>query len=97
MARFEKGQPRPANAGRKPGSRNKTTAAVKAALLRALQAGEEDGGEKFFSSLREEDPKTFAALVGKLIPTEQQVTGGDVPLVVLRDYTGLGTSDDGTG
>ena len=41
MARFENGNP-----GRKPGSRNKTTAAVKAALLRALQAGEEDGGEQ---------------------------------------------------
>lgn len=92
MARFENGNP-----GRKPGSRNKTTAAVKAALLRALQAGEEDGGEQFFGELRESDPKTFAALVGKLIPTEQQVTGGDVPIVVLRDYTGMGETDDGEG
>ena len=83
--------------GRQKGTQNKATTAVKAALLRALQAGEEDGGERFFGELRESDPKTFAALVGKLIPTESQVTGGDVPLVVLRDYTGMGKSDDGTG
>ena len=94
---FVKGQSRPAGAGRKSGSQNKATTAVKAALLRALESESEDGGEAFFASLRESDPKTFAALVGKLIPTEQQVTGGDVPIVVLRDYTGMGEKDDGEG
>jgi len=87
MARFEKGgEPGP---GRPPGSPNKTTRAVKDALMRALEAESEDGGEAFFASLRDSDPKTFATLVSKLIPTESKLSGdSDVPLVIVRNYTG---------
>jgi hypothetical protein len=77
--------------GRKPGGLNKTTRAVKDALMRALEATAEDGGEEFFASLRDSDPKTFAALVGKLIPNQTHVSGDDGgPVVVIRDYTGRG-------
>ena len=84
---FEKGHPK--YGGRKPGTQNKATAAVKAALMRALEADAEDGGEAFFAGLRESDPRTFATLVSKLIPTEQKLSSdGDSPLVVVRNYTG---------
>jgi hypothetical protein len=57
--------------------------------MRALEAEDEDGGEAFFARLREADPKTFATLVSKLIPTESKISGdSDVPLVVVRNYTG---------
>ena len=92
---FVKGEPRPANAGRRAGTPNKTTRAVKEALMRALEATREDGGEKFFTDLRDSDPKTFATLVSKLIPNQTHVTGDEGgPVVVIKDYTG-GASGSG--
>ena len=86
---FEKGREK--SGGRKAGVPNKTTRAVKDAMMRALEATAEDGGEEFFASLRDSDPKTFATLVGKLIPTQTHVSGDDGgPVVVIRDYTGRG-------
>ena len=84
---FEKGHPK--YGGRQPGTQNKATVAVKAALMRALEADADDGGEEFFAGLRVSDPKTFATLVSKLIPAEQKLSSdSDLPLLLLRDYTG---------
>ena len=86
---FEKGVPRHPDAGRRAGTPNRATAAIKKALMRALEGDFEDGGEAFFAGLRESDPRTFATLVSKLIPTEQKLSSdGDSPLVVVRNYTG---------
>lgn len=75
---FKKGQPRPANAGRKKGTPNKFTRDIKEALLHAFNAA---GGQSWFLNLARKDKRSFAALVGKLLPT--QVTGaGGGPLVV---------------
>ena len=68
---------------------NKTTRSVRDALVRALEATAEDGGEEFFASLRDSDPKTFATLVSKLIPNQTHITGDEGgPVVVIKDYTG---------
>ena len=68
---------------------NKHTRNVRDALVRALEAAAEDGGEEFFTDLRASDPKTFATLVSKLIPALTRVTGDEGgPVVVFRDYTG---------
>jgi len=84
---FERGREK--TGGRQPGTQNKATVAVKAALMRALEADADDGGEEFFAGLRVSDPKTFATLVSKLIPAEQKLSSdGDSPLVVVRNYTG---------
>jgi hypothetical protein len=92
---FVKGEPRPANAGRRPGSPNKTTRSVRDALVRALEATAEDGGEEFFTDLRDSDPKTFATLVSKLIPNQTHITGDEGgPVVVFRDYTGGASGRD---
>ena len=94
---FVKGEPRPANAGRRAGTPNKHTRNVREALVRALEATEEDGGQEFFADLRASDPKTFAGLVGKLIPNQTHITGDEGgPVVVFRDYTGgaSGRSDE---
>lgn len=87
LPRFEKGHEKVG--GRKPGSLNKSTRSVRDALVRALEATAEDGGEEFFTDLRDSDPKTFATLVSKLIPNQTHITGDEGgPVVVFRDYTG---------
>ena len=92
---FKKGEPRHPNAGRRAGTQNKHTRNVRDALVRALEATAEDGGEEFFAGLRDSDPKTFASLVGKLIPNQTQLTGDDGgPVLILKDYTGGGNVTD---
>jgi hypothetical protein len=92
---FKKGEPRHPNAGRRAGTQNKHTRSVRDALVRALEATEQDGGEEFFAGLRDSDPKTFASLVGKLIPNQTQLTGDDGgPVLILKDYTGGGNVTD---
>ena len=72
MAKFEKGQPRPANAGRKPGSENKLTTDIRAMLEAALDRA---GGSDYLFAQAHENPKAFLALLGRLIPS--QITGKD--------------------
>lgn len=53
--------------GRTKGTPNKTTAAVKEAILEAFKQA---GGTAYLLKVAEEDPKTFCALLGKVLPTE---------------------------
>jgi hypothetical protein len=86
---------RPAGAGRRPGSPNKHTRNVREALVRALEATAEDGGEEFFAGLRDSDPKTFATLVGKLIPNQTHISGDEGgPVLIIKDYTGGASGKD---
>lgn len=59
--------------GRPPGSPNKATVAVKEAILQAFNEAHKDGPVAYLKDVAEKDPKTFLALVGKLIPKE--ITG----------------------
>jgi hypothetical protein len=54
-------------AGRPKGALNVHTRKIKEAVLNAF---EEVGGEKWLVKLAQEDPKTFCALLAKLIPAE---------------------------
>ena len=69
MSKFLKG-----NAGRPKGAVNKTTAAVKAAIYEAF---ERSGGVEYLVRVAEDDPKTFLALLGRLVPSEVD-HGGEV-------------------
>tara|TARA_B100001245_G_scaffold219937_1_gene190106 strand:- start:80 stop:469 length:390 start_codon:yes stop_codon:yes gene_type:complete len=81
-------------AGKKPGTQNRSTKALKDALLRAGdRAGGVDpdgnprGVEGWLLELAADDPKAFASLLGRLLPTESKIqTEG--PTVVIRDYSG---------
>ena len=64
---FQKGE-----GGRPKGVRNKLTATVKEAIVEAFN---QVGGVNYLVSIAKDDPKTFCALVGKVIPL--QVTGED--------------------
>ena len=62
-----KKRPPRAGMGRPPGSPNKTTASLKAAILEAF---DEIGGASWLKDLAENDPRTFSSLLAKLIPSE---------------------------
>jgi len=62
---FKRGEPRPANAGRRPGSRNRNTRALKDTILTALN---EAGGVKYLTEQALANPAAFLTLVGKVLP-----------------------------
>lgn len=72
-----KGQKTPGS-GRAAGTPNKTTRALKDAIMHAF---EEVGGVPYLVKVARDDPRTFCTLLGKVLPL--QVTGsGDGPLTV---------------
>ena len=64
--------------GRKRGTPNKATAALKDAILRAF---DEAGGVSYLERIARDEPRVFCALLGRLIP--HTVAGdADAPAVV---------------
>lgn len=82
MARFQKGEPRPANAGRRKGTPNKSTAAIKQAWIDAFV---HRGGVQGLIDWAATNPDEFYKQIAKFIPME--VTGAEgAPLteIVVR-------------
>ncbi|MBM4382345.1 MAG: hypothetical protein FJ091_03140 [Deltaproteobacteria bacterium] len=48
-----------------------------------------EGGVAYLRKQARENPQSFLALVGKLLPKDVR-TKTDLPTVIFRDYTGLG-------
>lgn len=69
--------------GRKKGTPNKITGAVKAAVLEAFEAV---GGAEYLVRLADEEPRVFATLLAKCIPQEVTGAGGKdlIPETVAR-------------
>lgn len=63
-------KPPRAGMGRKKGVPNKITANIKAAIIEAFDKA---GGAEYLLQIAKTDPRTFCALVGKVIPL--QVSG----------------------
>ena len=90
--RFEQGThggPR-AGAGRPPGSKNKTTLALKEAILQALEnAGGKKGAVGYLERLAIENSSAFASLVSKVLPStlasDSDGGGVGVQLVFRRE------------
>ena len=83
MAR-PKGSPK--IAGRKKGTPNKVPLAVKDMVMTALK---NLGGVEYLEGLAKDEPRAFAVLVGRLLPSEvkAELRGGGVELI-LRNYSG---------
>jgi hypothetical protein len=62
----KRGGKRP-GAGRKKGVPNKLTADVKACIMAAFKKA---GGEEYLLGVAQTDPRTFCALLGKILPTQ---------------------------
>ena len=72
---FKAGEPPPEGAGRKPGSRNKTTRVLKEAILLAaeLEGRDGQGTDGLLGYLRRiaaEDFRVFAMLLGRVLPLQ---------------------------
>jgi hypothetical protein len=64
-----KRKPPAAGKGRVKGTPNKTTAALKDAILHAF---EKVGGADYLEMVAQTDPKTFCTLIGKVLPMTVQ-------------------------
>lgn len=53
--------------GRKKGTPNKNTAALKTAIMNAF---EQVGGQDYLVMVAKDDPKTFIQLLGRVLPAE---------------------------
>jgi hypothetical protein len=60
--------------GRQKGTPNKNTADVREMVLRALNKA---GGVDYLARQARENPAPFMTLVGKVLPTQAQITGAD--------------------
>lgn len=91
-----KRKPPAAGKGRPKGSKNKTTALLKDAILKAAeQAGDKDGMVGYLEKQARTNPTAFLPLLGKVLP--MQVTGDpDAPIVTRIELTSL-TNDDSQG
>ncbi len=79
--------------GRPKGAANKTTTALKEAILAAAtEHGEDDqgkGGLKgYLRKVAREDVKAFAGLLGKVLPLDVNATGG-FTVTITSDDAGL--------
>jgi hypothetical protein len=86
-----KGQPR--TGGRKKGTPNRVTTAVRAAILGSLADLDEHlkrsklrWKKGYLVWLGMNEPQAYATLLGKALPREIKLD--NEPLVVIRDYTG---------
>jgi len=94
----EKRLPPNAGKGKKPGTPNRTTKVLKEAILLAAEQHGEDGKGKegltgYLKRLAAKEPKSFATLLGKVLP--MQITGpndGSVA-VVYGDVNSLSDED----
>lgn len=70
-----------AGKGRPKGSRNKTTALLKDAILKAADAAGNKVGEEgmvsYLTEQAEQNPGPFMALLGKVLPMDVTNNGGD--------------------
>jgi hypothetical protein len=67
MAR-PKGQPK--LGGRKKGTPNKLTGALKDMILTALDGAHKDGGVEYLKEQAKDNPTAFLTLVGKVLPLQ---------------------------
>lgn len=65
-----KRRPPAAGMGRKKGSANKITTAIKEAIIAAANAAHDDGMIGYLTKQAQENPTAFLPLLGKIIPTQ---------------------------
>lgn len=84
MARTQGAAAKGPGPGRPKGARNKITRDIQQAILNAF---EKAGGENYLARIAEEDPKTFCALLGKVLPMQVSGEGGG-PVALTVTWVG---------
>lgn len=83
--RFKKGRAK--TSGRKAGTPNEHSNAVKNALRGALDNSHDDGAEGYFLKLSVDDPKTFVGAIRVLMSTTVEATVEHNNTVTVRRYS----------
>lgn len=78
--------------GRQKGTPNKTTKALKDAILLAAETEGQDGKGKdglvgYLRRVAQEDVKAFSALLGKVLPLQIANEGGQPLQIVVQKFT----------
>jgi len=81
-----KGSPKVIGSGRKKGTLNKATSALKELLLGSL---DDVGGQEYLVRLALKEPRAYASLLGRLIPSEVRATLTERKMLVVKNYTGI--------
>ena len=68
--------------GRKKGTPNKTTRDMKAAIMEAFEMA---GGVDYLHMLASEEPRTFATLLAKVLPSENINENRNIDVTALTD------------
>jgi hypothetical protein len=85
MSKVE-GNRRPKTGGRKKGTPNKVTGALKDMILTALEQAHPDGSVAYLKAQAGSNPTAFLTLVGKVLPL--QLTGDDDnPVKMVTEVT----------
>lgn len=77
-----KRKPPAAGSGRKKGSQNKFTKALKEAILEAAEGSHKEGTVGYLKVQARDNPTAFMSLLGKVLPMTIQGTGENGALVV---------------
>lgn len=77
----------PKTGGRKKGTPNRFTTTIRQAIIASFH---EVGGQKWLVKLAKSDPKSYAQLLGKAMPTE--ISGVDGAPIALEASVGLDLS-----
>ena len=75
--------------GRKKGTPNKVGISLKEGILEAYKRA---GGVEYLENIARLDPRTFCALLAKVLPT--QLTGGDGAPIQIEVVTGIERAPD---
>jgi hypothetical protein len=78
-----KRKPPAAGRGRKKGELNKTTRALKDAILNAFETV---GGESYLVGVARDDPRTFCTLLGKVMPMQVEGAGDDGEIKIAIEW-----------
>ncbi len=76
-------KPPNAGKGRVKGVPNKTTKAIRDAVVEAFERA---GGVDYLVTLAKEDPRTFCALIGKVIPLQVEGAGANGEIIFKTVY-----------
>lgn len=77
--------------GRKKGTPNKTTVALKTAIMNAF---EEVGGQDYLVRVAKDDPKTFLTLLARVLPQELKADVTNRVTVKRIDLSGGNNGDE---
>lgn len=81
---FQPGKPRHPDAGRRPGSPNKTTVLLKDALMQAATEAGEGNLVAYLRKMALEQPAAFLPLLGRVLPLQIEAEAKRTALVITE-------------